>query len=285
MAQKPVNVQTHCPTSATAEDVQEEDSKGAGETAVFSCPHEGCVRVFQRLSWLEKHLSLESCTKTLERQTLSDIAKIKYASLLQEGAAPIPNTYPTSTKDRVVSSIYSEGWALRATKKTYRFNKKQKEYLEAKFNVGQVTGRKVNPDVVAKDMRRARDEGGEKLFSSSEFLTVQQVSSFFSRLAAKRRQQLATEQDVCAAAEEENFSTARESVLSSLDLQHPITYDQFNICALVRDNKLNKLKVAMLQVICEALNLETPVPAVKKKAPYTALLVDAVSKCSCSDTS
>ncbi|XP_078372779.1 uncharacterized protein LOC144656433 [Oculina patagonica] len=285
VAQKPVNTQTHCSTSEAAENVQESDSEGSGEAAVFSCPQEGCVRVFQRLSSLEKHLSLESCTKTLERQSLSDIAKITYASLLQEGAAPIPSTCPTSTEHRVVSSsILSEGWALRAPKKSYRFNTKQKEYLEAKFNVGQVTGRKVNPDVVAKDMRRARDEGGEKLFSSSEFLTVQQVTSFFSRLAAKRRQQLATEEDVCAATEEENFCTARESVLSSLDLQHPITYDQFNICALVRESKLNKLKVAMLQVICEALNLETPVPAVKRKAPYTALLVDAVSKCSCSDT-
>ncbi|KAL9965735.1 hypothetical protein ACROYT_G029577 [Oculina patagonica] len=214
---------------------------------------------------------------------ISERTKERY--LKQEGAAPIPSTCPTSTEHRVVSSsILSEGWALRAPKKSDRFNTKQKEYLEAKFNVGQVTGRKVNPDVVAKDMRRARDEGGEKLFSSSEFLTVQQVTSFFSRLAAKRRQQLATEEDVCAATEEENFCTARESVLSSLDLQHPITYDQFNICALVRESKLNKLKVAMLQVICEALNLETPVPAVKRKAPYTALLVDAVSKCSCSDT-
>ncbi|KAL9980561.1 hypothetical protein ACROYT_G009164 [Oculina patagonica] len=261
------------------------NSEGSREAAVFSCLQEGCVRVFQRLSSLEKHLSLESCTKTLERQSLSDIAKITYASLLQEGAAPIPSTCPTSTEHRVVSSsILSEGWALRAPKKSYRFNTKHKEYLEAKFNVGQVTGRKVNPDVVAKDMRRARDEGGEKLFCSSEFLTFQQVTSFFSRLAAKRRQQLATEEDVCAATEEENFYTARESVLSSLDLQHPITYEQFNICALVRESKLNKLKVAMLQVICEALNLETPVPAVKRKAPYTALLVDAVSKCSCSDT-
>ena len=30
----------------------------------------------------------------------------------------------------------------------------------------------------------------------------------------------------------------------------------------------------MLQAICEALNLESSVPAVKRKAPYIGLLVD-----------
>ena len=63
-------------------------------------------------------------------------------------------------------------------------DKKEKKYLEANFNVSQVTGRKVNTVIVAKDMRPARDEGREKLFSSSDFFKS------FSRLTAKRRQQL-----------------------------------------------------------------------------------------------
>ena len=66
--------------------------------------------------------------------------------------------HPTYTKESLVSSSTpSEGGLLRSTKKAYRFNKKQKEYLEAKFNVGQVTGRKGNPDVVAKEKRRAKN--------------------------------------------------------------------------------------------------------------------------------
>ena len=40
---------------------------------------------------------------------------------------------------------------------------------------------------MAKHMRRARDVDGKRLFSLSEFLTEQQVTSF-SRLAAKLRQ-------------------------------------------------------------------------------------------------
>ncbi|CAH3164034.1 unnamed protein product, partial [Pocillopora meandrina] len=35
-------------------------------SSVFTCPQDGCVKVFQRLSSLEKHLSLEKCTKSPE---------------------------------------------------------------------------------------------------------------------------------------------------------------------------------------------------------------------------
>ena len=113
-------------------------------------------------------------------------------------------------------------------KKPYRFNEKQKTYLEAKFDIGECTGRKMEPDVVAKEMRRARGTDGERLFCASEFLTPQQVSSYFSRLAAKRRQQQAQEvtpQDVLAAEEQINFSLARAEVISNLQVRHPIVVD------------------------------------------------------------
>ena len=71
--------------------------------------------------------------------------------------------------------------------------------MEAKFNLGQSTGRKVDPDFVAKEMRRALDSDGKRLFRPSEFLTVQQITSLFARLAAKLRHQVvATEEVICA---------------------------------------------------------------------------------------
>ena len=253
------------------------------ESGVFSCPQEGCVRVFHRHSSLEKHLSVETCTKALEKHTLLDLAKLKYASILKESASSIPTIDSVSRKgSNVVSPFSDEGWALRGTKKPYKFNEKQREYLEAKFDIGQGTGRKVSPEVVAREMRHAKDTGGGKLFSSSEFLFAQQISSYFSRLSAKGRSQLVSaEMDLRAVEEEYNFASAREAVLSTLDLQHPITYDQFNICSLVRDRKLSKLKVGMLQMIVDALNLESPVPPVRRKALYLAALEEAVKKCSC----
>ena len=93
-------------------------------------------------------------------------------------------------------------------------------YLKVKFDIGQGTGKKLDPDVVATGMRRA-----QRLFA-------QQISSF-SRLAAKSCQQEAqvTEQDVLAVEEQVNFSTARDTVLSSPHITHPIVVDQYlTIC-------------------------------------------------------
>ena len=55
-------------------------------------------------------------------------------------------------------------------------------------------------------MRRARGDKGQRLFTVTEFLSVEQVASF-SRLAAKGRHQKATitEEDVCAAVEEDTL--------------------------------------------------------------------------------
>ena len=55
-----------------------------------------------------------------------------------------------------------------------------------KFITGEQTGKKVNAASVARSMIKARDTNGERLFTSAEFLTCQQIASYFSRLASKR---------------------------------------------------------------------------------------------------
>ena len=130
----------------------------------FSCPKEGCVSVFQRFSSLERHLSTER---------LLDLAKTQYASRLEEGVGKMPtlkSREPLECEETV--SIVEEGWALKETKKSYRFNETQK----AKFNIGQATGRKLDGETVAREMRRSSGPDGNRLFRVSEFLTAQQVS-------------------------------------------------------------------------------------------------------------
>lgn len=139
--QKAVKVRSTAEVATEQEQSYFTDSE---ESGVFSCPQKGCVRVFQRHSSLEKHLSVDTCTKTLEKHTLLDLAKLKYASILKESASSSPNINPVSRKGSNVASPFSDdGWALRGAKKPYKFNEKQREYLEAKFNIGQGTGRKV----------------------------------------------------------------------------------------------------------------------------------------------
>lgn len=113
-----------------------------------------------------------------------------------------------------------EGWVLKQVKKPYCFNEKQKSFLVSKFNIGQETGLKIDPQIIAREMCQVRDAHVERLFSNSEFLMLGQVSSFFSRLAAKIRKQPVgeplDENNLVAVTEEENFVTARESVLAAL---------------------------------------------------------------------
>ena len=195
----------------------------------------------------------------------------------------MPTLEPTSTLS-LASASPKEGWALKESRKAYRFNDKQRSYLEAKFNLGQSTGRKVDPDFVAKEIRRALDSDGKRLFRPSEVLTVQQITSFFARLAAKLRHQVvATEDDICAVEEEEaNFQTAIEAILSEIEVEHPIVFYQYNLCALVVNNSLKNLKMGLLETLCEKLELEVSTQSARRqKAPYIAALSDLVAGCSC----
>ena len=274
-------------SSISSEDPGEEDASEA-DKQVFLCPKEGCTRAFQRHSSLERHIAFGTCSKAIERETLLDLAKLKYAAILQEGESSLPTITATSSSATESPVARSEGWALKQAKKAYRFNEEQRQYLEAKFNIGQENGMKVDAETVSKEMRRARASNGERLFRVSEFLTAQQVASFFSRMAAKVRQQtipegISADPDIIAMEDEQNFSSAKEAVMTALNVKHPVSYDQYNICSMVKDNTLRKLKLDVLKLLCENLSISMP-PDQRKKAPYISLLEDIVKNCSCSLT-
>lgn len=252
------------------------------QQCVFSCPQDGCVRVFKRHSALEKHLLLEKCSKSLERYSLFDLAKLGYQSRLESGLSSVPTVMSDVAERRNVQESLNEGWALRATKKSYRFSEQQKKYLDAKFEIGRSTGRKLNGEVVARQMRRALDSDGKRLFTVNEFLSPQQISSYFSRLAAKhKRGEAVDDNDVMAYEEEGNLDDARTTVEHMVQLQHPICYDQFDICTMVANGSIEKLKLPLLQIICKGLELAVPAKDVRKKVVYLTLLTDATSRCSC----
>ena len=61
-------------------------------------------------------------------------------------------------------------------------------YLEQKFDAGSVSGLKADPLQVSHEMKFVKDKNGNLLFSPEEWRTVQQISSFFSRLSTIQRQ-------------------------------------------------------------------------------------------------
>ena len=146
----------------------------------------------------------------------------------------------------------SEGWALKTAKKFSRFNEAQKKYLEDKFNLGQQTGHKQDPERVAKDMRFAKKVDGSRLFSSNEFLFAQHIQSFFSRMASKLRQVAGIiDSDTRAAQYEQEFCYTRQVILDEVQLQHPIADGNFNLCDMYKERSFKTLSIAMLKIVCE----------------------------------
>ena len=157
-----------------------------------------------------------------------------YKSALEEGVGALPTMNTSKLPQDHPTAAAKEGWALRAAKKTYRFSDKQKSYLLAKFRIGQTTDRKLDAEVVAREMRRARGADCLLLFQTSEFLTASQIASYFSRLNAAARQQDVDDLDIQASEEETNFTGARDAVVTTSQIQHPITYDQFDLCSMAK---------------------------------------------------
>ena len=83
-------------------------------------------------------------------------------------------------------------------------------------------------------------------FQASEFLSSSQVASFFSRQSAAVRQSDPDEMDVQAALEENKFSQAKETV-ETVQLQHPLVYYHYDLCAMALRKTLKQLKLPTLQ--------------------------------------
>ena len=95
-------------------DVRQETSALPSSGDLFSCPQEGCVRVFQRSSGLERHPSLEVCALCPEKYSLLDLAKQEYASRLHEGTGLAPSLhFPASQVLADSCRACKEGWALK----------------------------------------------------------------------------------------------------------------------------------------------------------------------------
>ncbi|XP_020621914.1 uncharacterized protein LOC110059545 [Orbicella faveolata] len=148
----------------------------------------------------------------------------------------------------------SMGWALPKPRAgSSRFTGKVKNCLTARFDLGEQTRRKADPQQVSNDMRKATDERNNRLFDRKEWLTKSQVQGFFSRLAAtRRRQQDPTEvnlnsRDLLREEEEADRQHLIEEVTQELRPQHPLPYDAFNLYECAKENKLSQFNVPMLK--------------------------------------
>ena len=150
------------------------------------------------------------------------------------------------------------------------------------YNVGCQTGHKADPSVVAQTMRKTRLPSGEPMFMIDEFLSSQQIASFFSRETAKRKAApTSTSVESIAAERESALQEIHQEVLSSLAVCHPIMYGNLNLCLQHSSKKLDRLSVLTLQDICSSFELDVSHIKAKRKKPYIELLGSMLDKCSC----
>lgn len=281
-------------SSSKKEDQQENENveEHPPDQLLFTCPEEGCVKSYQRYSGLQKHLDCGNHRRTLENETLYDLAILGYATRLESCEASAPQIKSSQLSRPSSGSLAKAmGWALKSTSGRKRFSEKQKEYLKAIFDIGQKSGRKANPINVEKEMRQAKDSNGARLFESHEFLTSKQITSFFSRLAAKRNVDIDEESGDEESGSKEEVENERQSALHemkdtvmsdvSLQCSHPIVYESYNLCEMVEKSKLNTFSIAMLKNICTDFGLDISHIKGTRKKPYQELLNNLVKECEC----
>ena len=161
----------------------------------------------------------------------------------------------------------------------------RKKYLTDVFNNGQSTGRKANPEAVAQSMRRAKNKDGTHMFNKDEYLTAQQIAGFFSCYAKKKKLGCPSDGDeyeINYTSEEIAMFDLMKEVMDVVSVQHPIIFQNYNICEMSSKSKLTSFSIQMLQEICDSLELDTSGITIRRKKPYVLLLEELVTTCSCS---
>ena len=61
---------------------EEEETEGTASGRLFSCPNEGCVRVYTRYGSMVNHVTYGKCDFREERESVMDTAKVLYSKKL-----------------------------------------------------------------------------------------------------------------------------------------------------------------------------------------------------------
>lgn len=184
----------------------------------FPCTEVNCTKEFTTYGGLQRHLDVgRHLLRTLE-DSPPDYVKRKWAEACTALTSE-HHTVPSASSSSSVSSCdVNIGWAIRASRKTSRFSVKVKAHLLQLFYDGEDTGHKADPNDVARHMRR------NKTFIKEDWLTPQQIKSYFSRLASLLRAGRLAKPDTEVSNEESNVLDveAEEAAASRYDLRRRI---------------------------------------------------------------
>ena len=190
--------------------IQSDEAESATRSvASYSCPEQGCVKVYKEFKGLEKHLDVGRHLIKLERESDYDSIIAKWAETCKTvtgdyvqgevgGAASVTES-PSVSAD---NPSLEEGWAMKKSKKSIRVSESVRSYLPETFFQVEETGVNANLADIACKMRSQRSSNGDKLFSKEEWLSTHQVARYFSRLSALNKSGV-LKRNVSASQEEE----------------------------------------------------------------------------------
>ena len=169
--------------------VVREPAAEATESSTYQCPESECYVSFESLEDLEVHMEIGQHKKQ-EGLCIYDKLRLDWVSRFTELSLEEDNTIKPQRYENKGKSSLSKGWALHKLKGSgKRFSKQVKDYLIAKYDLGEKTGNKCDPKKVADDMGHAKLQNGDRRFTREEWLSATQIRSLFSRITAARRKQ------------------------------------------------------------------------------------------------
>ena len=268
---------------------------------IYSCNEAECVLTFKTRAEAETHIDTGKHVRKTDRESVYDSIRKTWAEKVT-GVKYTTTTMPSDVPESIGQEASLErttpsgneqttGWALKTSKTWTRMGEKARAFLVSKFDAGALSGLKADPVQVSREMKRVKDKDGKLMFTPEEWRTAERIKSFFSRLSAKQRQQQIepdktepAEEDIAAAETEaeQSFCALRDAIEKEMPIpNYPIIANDKDICQLVKEQKLNVLRIAELKVICESLQIEIHTGSEKRKKTYTEPLTEYAQYCSC----
>ena len=142
-----INEQTAVDTNASNSDAR------SSSFVTFDCTEPHCVMQFRREDRLRAHLLIGSHKTVASSLRFLDKAAVLYKEAISaDNVRQIPSLSAASSFDTTssrVKHIPKEGWALFYPRPTVKFTPTQKSYLNEKYEEGEKSGAKWDPNRLA----------------------------------------------------------------------------------------------------------------------------------------
>ena len=146
-SEKPELVEGEEDTGDGVDEEEEEDGEGADASSLLM---DAYAPIRSTTTW--SAICSSRSASLFQRSTLLDTPKLAYAEKVQEVLTTQPTLAAPTTTEVSSESPLVQGWALKGIKKATRFNENQRQNLNNKFQIGQESGHKANPEKVLWEM-------------------------------------------------------------------------------------------------------------------------------------